>query len=121
MTRRFADTAPIYMQIIETVKVEIVSGKYKTGDKLPGVRDLAVEYGVNPNTVQRALSELEREGLLQSERTSGRFVSIDEDKITKLKKSLSEDYIKDLFEKMNQIGMSDSEIRKAVSKWGVKK
>ena len=66
---------PIYLQIIERVQMDIITGRYQPGDKLPSVRDLAQEAAVNPNTMQKALSELERSGLIYSQRTSGRFVA----------------------------------------------
>ena len=69
----FKDGIPIYSQIVEQMKLHIASGAYKMGDKLPSVRDLAVEAGVNPNTMQRAFAELERDGLLHSERTRGKY------------------------------------------------
>ena len=68
---------PIYLQLMERIQQDIVSGIYKPGDRLPSVRDLAVEAAVNPNTMQKALSELERSGLVYSQRTSGRFITED--------------------------------------------
>jgi len=117
MKWKFSDDVPIYLQIIELMKIDIVSGKYASGDKLPAVRDLAMEAGVNPNTVQRAYAELERQGLVQSERTSGRFVSIDEEKMNDLRKDLSDSYIADLFARLRNLGMDDEEIRSAVNEW----
>ena len=117
MTWKFSDDTPIYLQIIEAIKTDIVSGKYKSGDRLPAVRDLAFDAGVNPNTVQRAYAELERQGLVQSERTSGRFVSIDDEKIEELRKDLSDDYIRDLFKKLRDLGMNDKMIRDILGKW----
>ena len=69
----FDTNLPIYLQIMTEIKRLIITGTYKPSQKIPSVRELAIDYGVNPNTVQRALSELEREGLVASERTSGRF------------------------------------------------
>ncbi|MBQ6126887.1 MAG: GntR family transcriptional regulator [Erysipelotrichaceae bacterium] len=114
---KFSEDTPIYLQLIEALKTDIVSGKYRSGDRLPAVRDLAFEAGVNPNTVQRAYAELERQGLVQSERTSGRFVSIDDKKIEELRKDLSDTYIRDLFKKLNDLGMDDKTIRDVLSKW----
>ena len=114
---KFNDDTPIYLQLIEALKTDIVSGKYRSGDRLPAVRDLAFEAGVNPNTVQRAYTELERQGLVQSERTSGRFVSIDDEKIKELRKDLSDAYIRDLFQKLRDLGMDDKTIRDVLSKW----
>ena len=71
----FSSDAPIYAQLILQIKVGIVSGAFPPGERLPSVRDLATEAGVNPNTMQRALTELERDGLVYSQRTAGRFVT----------------------------------------------
>ncbi len=117
MEWKFSDDVPIYLQIIEMMKTDIVSGKYKSGDRLPAVRDLAMEAGVNPNTVQRAYAELERQGLVQSERTSGRFVSIDDKKIQELRKDLSEQSIREFFAKLRKLGMEDRMIKDAVKRW----
>ncbi|MBR0418842.1 MAG: GntR family transcriptional regulator [Erysipelotrichaceae bacterium] len=117
MEWKFSDDVPIYLQIIEMMKTDIVSGKYKSGDRLPAVRDLAMEAGVNPNTVQRAYAELERQGLVQSERTSGRFVSIDDKKIQELRKDLSEQSIREFFAKLRKLGMEDRTIKDAVKRW----
>ena len=70
---------PIYLQIIERVQMDIITGRYQPGDKLPSVRNLAQEAAVNPNTMQKALSELERSGLIYSQRTSGRFITEDKE------------------------------------------
>ena len=75
---------PIFIQIIERIQVDIISGLYKPGDKLPSVRELAQEASVNPNTMQKALSELERTGLVYSQRTSGRFITEDTAMINKI-------------------------------------
>ena len=117
MEWKFSDDVPIYLQIIEKMKTDIVAGNYKSKDKLPAVRDLAMEAGVNPNTVQRAYAELERQGLVQSERTSGRYVSIDEKKIQELREDLSDECIRDLFEKLRNLGMDDQMIKDAVKRW----
>ena len=76
---------PIYLQLMERIQRDIISGVYKPGDKLPSVRDLAVEAAVNPNTMQKALSELERSGLVYAQRTSGRFITEDEAMLKKMK------------------------------------
>lgn len=81
----FDANIPIYLQIMEDFKKQIIAGNYISGEKIASVRELAVSYGVNPNTVQRSLSELEREGLLYSERTSGRFITKDEELLKQLK------------------------------------
>ena len=77
MNWQFSNDAPIYAQLIRQIRAGIVSGAFSPGERLPSVRDLAMEAGVNPNTMQRALTELERDGLVYSQRTSGRYVTED--------------------------------------------
>ncbi|NVF12199.1 GntR family transcriptional regulator [Anaerococcus sp. AGMB00486] len=86
----FDNDRPIYIQILEDFKGKISSGKWKAGEKIDSVRNLAKEYEVNPNTVQRALQELERDGLCHSQRTAGRFVTEDEKLIKSLSKNAFE-------------------------------
>lgn len=106
----FDSKMPIYLQIMDEIKRWIVTDVYQPSQKIPSVRELAVEFGVNPNTVQRALSELERSGLVASERTSGRFICNDTEMIRKLK----EDVIcrkTDMFiEEIRQYGCDDEAI-----------
>lgn len=94
--------------------MDILSGKYKPGDKISAVRDLAQEAAVNPNTMQKALTELERMGLVHTERTSGRFVTQDEELIRKLKNEQAEIEIIEFLGKMNKIGFNDSTILELV-------
>lgn len=117
MPWKFIDDIPIYLQIVDILKTYIVSGKYHSGDRLPAVRDLAMEMGVNPNTVQKAFAELERQGLVQSERTAGRYVSIDDEKIRELRRDLSREYVAKLFQNLRDLGMSDEEIRNVINNW----
>lgn len=95
---------PIYAQLIEQIQLMIVSGIYPAGAKLPSVRDMAADAAVNPNTMQRALSQLESEGLLFSQRTSGRFVTEDGDRIMQIKNNLAVEIIHEFLDKMNQLG-----------------
>ncbi|WP_085833644.1 GntR family transcriptional regulator [Clostridium merdae] len=95
---------PIYFQLIEQIELRIVSGIYPPGSRLPSVRDMATEASVNPNTMQRALAELETQGLLYSQRTSGRFVTEDEEAIKTMKYSLAQNIIKEFMEKMSSLG-----------------
>nr|WP_297935783.1 GntR family transcriptional regulator [uncultured Blautia sp.] len=97
---------PIYAQIMERITMDIISGIYTPGAKLPSVRDLAQEAGVNPNTMQKALSELERTGLLLSQRTSGRFITEDLAMIEKTKHDLASMQIREFLEKMERIGFT---------------
>lgn len=100
---------PIYIQLMERIQMDIVAGRYHAGDKLPSVRDLALEAAVNPNTMQKALSELERSGLVYSQRTSGRFITEDETMIKKMKRDLAHGHIIEFIEKMRQLGFSETD------------
>ena len=100
---------PIYLQLMEKIQLDIVAGVYKPGDKLPSVRDLALEAAVNPNTMQKALSELERNGLVHSQRTSGRFITEDENMIQQTKENLAKEQITTFLKKMEQLGFSKEE------------
>lgn len=100
---------PIYLQLMEKIQQDIISGVYNPGDKLPSVRDLAMEAAVNPNTMQKALSELERSGLVRSQRTSGRFITEDERMLKQLKSQLAAEHIRNFFEKMKQLGFPQEE------------
>ena len=100
---------PVFIQIMEILKRDIVTGVYGSGDKLPSVRDLAAEAAVNPNTMQRAFSELEREGLVYTKRTNGRFITEDTAMITQLKEQMALDAIAQFLNSMQQLGFSDEE------------
>lgn len=101
---------PIYTQIVEKIQMQIVSGFYAPGDKLPSVRDLAAEASVNPNTMQKAFAELERKGLIITQRTSGRTVTEDVEMIKKIQLELAKESIKEFFKKMNELGYDKQEI-----------
>lgn len=100
---------PVYIQLIEQIQAGIISGYYKPGDKLPSVRDLAAEAMVNPNTMQKALSELERTGLLYTNRTSGRFITSDETMIKQLKGLSARELVQDFIDRMKQLGFNPEE------------
>ena len=106
MPWELSNDRPIYLQLMERIQMDIVSDKYHAGDKLPSVRDLAIEAAVNPNTMQKALSELERVGLVYSQRTSGRFITED---AKELKQHLANEHILEFFEKMKQLGFREEE------------
>ena len=108
MAWEFKDDRPIYTQLLEQIQRMIISGKYKPSDRLPTVRDLASEAAVNPNTVQRALTELERIGLVYSQRTSGRMITDDESKIAEIKEFCSN---------MKELGYSKKEIIELLEKY----
>ena len=110
MKWQFSNDAPIYAQLIAQIKVGIVSGAFPPGERLPSVRDLATEAGVNPNTMQRALAELERDGLVYSQRTAGRFVTEDKAMIEATKLDLAERHIGSFMEAMLRLGYQKEEI-----------
>lgn len=99
----FDNSRPIYLQILEDFKLKISSGQWKVNDKIEPVRKLAEDYEVNPNTVQRALTELEREGLAVSNRTSGRFVTENTDLIKKIGNKAFDLACDDFIEKSNSL------------------
>lgn len=101
---------PIYAQLIEQLELRICSGVYALGSKMPSVRDLAQEASVNPNTMQRALAKLEEDGLLYTNRTSGRFVTEDIKMVQKVKNKLAQDQIEEFLEKMKRLGFEQKEI-----------
>lgn len=103
------DSRPIYLQLMERIQLDIISGVYQPGDKLPSVRDLALDAAVNPNTMQKALSELERGGLVYSHRTSGRFITDDSTLLKKIKTDLAQEYISTFLSQMRRLGVNDSE------------
>ena len=106
---------PIYLQIIERVQMDIITGRYQPGDKLPSVRDLAQEAAVNPNTMQKALSELERSGLIYSQRTSGRFITEDKELIHQMKKELAAAEVSAFVAHMKQLAITPEEIRQLLA------
>lgn len=105
---------PIYLQLMERIQDDIISGTYKPGDKLPSVRELAMEASVNPNTMQKALSELERIGLVHSRRTSGRFITEDETMIKQLKTETATEHIREFLKSMEYLGFTRPEILELV-------
>ena len=113
---QFSNDAPIYTQLIAQIKIGIVAGAFPPGERLPSVRDLATEAGVNPNTMQRAMTELERDGLVYSQRTAGRFVTEDNTMINTAKRSLAERHVKTFLEAMLRLGFQKDEIIDLISK-----
>ena len=109
MQWNFENDRPIYIQLEEKIKLLIITGVYPPGSKLPPVRDLAEEASVNPNTLQKALTDLEKEGLVFSQRTSGRFVSEDEKMIKEVKKDLALEQIEIFLKKMADMGYDKKE------------
>ena len=110
MDWNFRSDLPIYSQLVEQIKLGIVSGSFLPGERLSSVRDLAAEAGVNPNTMQRALQELEREGIVYTQRTAGRFVTEDALVIAQVKKSLAGQHVRVFLEGMGKLGYGRDEI-----------
>ena len=106
---------PVDAQIIERLQLDIITGRYKPGEKLPSVRELASEAAVNPNTMQKALSELEQSGLLYTQRTSGRFITEDTELIHRLKNDLATMQVREFIRKMRQMGLGDNEILQLIN------
>ena len=104
------DDAPIYSQLVAQIKLCIAAGALSPGERLPSVRDLAAEAGVNPNTMQRALQELERQGLVYSQRTSGRFVTEETDVIENAKRSLADEQVRSFLDAMARLGYMRDDI-----------
>lgn len=110
MDWKFRQDAPIYSQIIEGFKLSIASGELKPGEKLRSVRELAAWAGVNPNTMQRALSELERDGLVYAQRTSGRFVTEEADAVGRVRRELASERLNEFTAFMNRLGYTGKDI-----------
>ena len=110
MEWNFRNDQPIYSQLTQRLTEAIVSGIYAPGEKLPSVRELALEAGVNPNTVQRALTELEREGLVFSQRTAGRFVSENENMIVNAKLRIADERVSEFLRSMKTLGCGRQEV-----------
>lgn len=108
----FDNDRPIYIQIVEYLRIEIISGNFKMGEKIPSVRDLALLTKVNPNTMQKALFELEREGLIYTERTNGKYVTSDEKLIEKVKLEIIDEKVNNFLKDMKKIGITNEEIKK---------
>ena len=103
------DTRPIYLQLEDIIKSKIIAGIYKPGQKLPSVRELAAEAAVNPNTMQKALAELERSGLVYTQRTSGRYITEDTAIMQNLRHQLAHDLIQQFLEAMAHLGYTREE------------
>jgi len=106
----FNDKTPIYLQLVDIFKMSIANGTWPIGGRVDTVRDLAIRYQVNPNTVQRSLAELERENLVFSERTSGRYITNDEGVVREIRAKLAARKISDYAEQMSLLGFGSEEI-----------
>lgn len=121
MKQDFSNETPIYLQIVEKIKILIISGQILPGDRLPSVRDLALEMKVNPNTMQKALVELENLGLIYTERTNGKYATQNKKLIDKLKQEQSATLTTCYIESMSKLGYNLKEIIEQINKKGEKK
>ena len=116
----FDNERPIYVQLVEKLELEIVSGKLKAGDRIPSVRELALVMKVNPNTMQKALQDIETKGLIYTERTNGKFVTKDIKLIENKKKELAKNKVKNYLTDMKKIGITYEEAIKYLQEIGGK-
>ena len=120
MSEPFDASRPIYAQLVERLKAKILAGTYPPGGHLESVRDLAAAAGVNPNTMQRALAQLETEGLVRTERTAGRYVTEDTGLIEQLREESARMLAEDFLEKMRGIGYSPAQAAALLERWDAK-
>ena len=120
MEYNFDNERPIYIQLVELIRIKIVSGEFQRGQKIPSVRELALAMKVNPNTMQKALVELEDEKLIYTERTNGKYVTEDEKLIEKVKNELAKEKVENYINSMNSIGISFDEAVKYLQELGGK-
>ena len=118
MDHIFDNERPIYIQLVEKIRLEIISGKLKSGERLPSVRELALTARVNPNTMQKALVELEDDGLVYTERTNGKFVTEKKELIEKMQKELAKEKVNNYINDMKNIGISYEEAIKYLYELG---
>lgn len=102
---------PVYLQLVEQLEMALVTGEFPPGSRMPPVRELAAEAAVNPNTMQRALQELEGRGLLQAQRTAGRTVTADEATLRALRQRRAAALAKDFLQQMRDLGLTPGEVR----------
>ncbi|WP_066496751.1 GntR family transcriptional regulator [Abyssisolibacter fermentans] len=117
---KFDTNIPIYIQIINEIKKDIVLGKISTGDKLPSTRDLAMMYGVNPNTVQRVYKEMELEGLSYTKRGKGTYINESKEMVQMIKTQMAENVINKFIIGMKELGFSYDEMIKVINNKKIK-
>lgn len=118
MKFEFDNNIPIYIQLVEQLKIYIMSGKIKSGERLPSVRELALQSKVNPNTMQKALMELEELGLIYTERTNGKFITDNQKLIDKLKCQYADELSNNYFSNMENIGFDRKDAIEYLKKIG---
>ena len=112
----FSNDRPIYLQIVELLERKILAGKYTSETQFPTVRELATEAAVNPNTMQKALQELERTGLIVTNRTTGRYVTDDKDLIENMRLSLARKHLENFEKQMAELEVSNEELKEFIVK-----
>ncbi|MGI6485710.1 MAG: GntR family transcriptional regulator [Thermoanaerobacterales bacterium] len=116
MSWEFKTNRPIYLQLIEQIELRIFSGIYPRGSRLPSVRDMAKQAAVNPNTMQRALSKLEQDGLIITDRTRGRFITDDKKMIDKAKNRMAQEQVNHFFGNMQKLGFDKKDVIAIINK-----
>lgn len=116
MDWEFEDNMPIYLQIMDRIKMDIVTEKLKANYKLPSVREMATKLKVNPNTLQRAYQELERIGIVYTQRGMGTFVGERENMVDDLKQEMAKEVIDSFILRMKRLGFTEQEIIECISK-----
>lgn len=120
MKYTFDNDRPIYVQIVERLKLDVLNGKYLPGSKMPSVRELALLFNVNPNTMQKAMGELEEVGLIKTVRTAGRYVTEDKKLISNIRNGNAKKLLKNYFEGMLELGYDKNQSSEFVKKEGDK-
>lgn len=118
MNFEFDNNLPIYIQLVEQLKIAIISNRILSGDKIPSVRDLAIQFKVNPNTMQKALAELEQLELIYTKRTNGKYVTSNQELINKYKENYAKELTNKYFSNMESIGYTKNEIIKYIEELG---
>jgi GntR family transcriptional regulator len=116
MPIKFSNDKPIFLQVAEIIKGNIISGKFKTNEKLPSVRELALIYSINPNTVQKALQLLEVDGLIVTDRTNGKYVAENSVLIEEQKEILIKNEIDLFFDKMKALGLTEKDVKELIKR-----
>lgn len=116
MPWNFDNSIPIYLQIIQEMKRKIIRKELAPGEKLPSIRDLAKEAGVNPNTMQKALTELETSGLIETERTTGKYVTDDKEQISLLREEYLRERLAPFLKELSSLGIEEEELISLIRK-----
>ena len=112
----YESNSPIWLQVMNLFKTDIVTGKRAPGEKLPGGRDMAIQYSINPNTAARVYRELENEGLCETRRGMGTYVTQDEERICSLRTEMAESALSEFTNKMKELGVSKEELARMLDR-----